>query len=78
MTVEQKIKSLKAKRANLLKQAKQETKKLEEEFKAAQLSNEKPLTEYIKSWTGRYYAKVGPIHKEAKLIQDAIDLLGRV
>lgn len=75
MTVEQKIKSLKAKRANLLKRAKQETKKLEAEFITAHEGKDKPLIDYIRSWTGRYHAKVGPLLKEAKDLQKVIDLL---
>ena len=75
MTLEQKLKSLKAKRANILKRAQVETKKLEQEFRSHQPDSKVPLVEQIKSWGGRYYAKVGPMLKEAKSIQTAIELL---
>lgn len=75
MTLEQKLKSLKAKRANILKRAQSETKKLEQEFRTHQPDSNLPLVEQIKSWGGRYYAKVGPMLKEAKSIQTAIELL---
>lgn len=75
MTLEQKLKSLKAKRANILKRAQSETKKLEQEFRSHQPDSKVPLVEQIKSWGGRYYAKVGPMLKEAKFIQKTIELL---
>lgn len=75
MTVEQKIKSLKAKRLNLLSQAKKETVRLEKEFKALQAANKRTLTEELKTWSGRYYAVVGPILKQAKEYQKAIEIL---
>lgn len=75
MTLNEKIKSLKAKRANILGRAKAETKKLEDEFKANAPVSKRPLAEQIKRWGGRYYAIVGPLLKEAKELQKAIDLL---
>lgn len=73
--IEAKIKSLKARRANILGRAKAETKKLEAQFRQDQSTSKKPLVEQIHSWGGRYYAKVGPMLKEAKSIQQAIELL---
>lgn len=75
MTVEQKIKSLKAKRLSILGRAKKETVRLEEEFKNLQAANKRPLTEELKSWSGRYYAVVGPLLKQAKEYQKAIEIL---
>lgn len=74
MTLEQKLKSLKAKRANILGRAKRETAKLEREFRTQQ-NGKKPLMEQIKSFSGRFYAKVGPLLKQAKEYQTAIELL---
>lgn len=74
MNVEQKVQALKAKRANILGRAKRETAKLEREFRTQQ-NGKKPLMEQIKSFSGRFYAKVGPMLKEAKSIQNAIELL---
>lgn len=71
--LEQKLATLKAKRANLLGRAKKETKRLEKEF---QLDHSKPLAEQVKSWQGRYYKIVGPLLKEVKEIEKAIELLG--
>lgn len=75
MTIEQKIKVLKAQRANILGRAKKETLLLEEEFKAAQAARKRPLIEELRIWGGRYYAKVGPLLKQAKEYQKAIELL---
>ena len=49
MTLNEKIKSLKAKRANILGRAKVETKKLEAEFKASAPVSKRSLSEQIKS-----------------------------
>ena len=75
MTLNEKVQSLKAKRANILGRAKAETKKLEAEFKASAPVSKRSLSEQIKSWSGKYYAVVGPLLKQAKEIQTAIDLL---
>lgn len=74
MTVEEKIRILKAKRANILGRAQKQTRKLENEFRASTISNAL-LMEEIKSFGGRYYAKVGPLLKQAKEYQRAIELL---
>ncbi|MBR2505157.1 MAG: hypothetical protein IKB61_04385 [Elusimicrobiaceae bacterium] len=73
ITLEKKIASLKAKRANLLGRAKRETKRLEKEF---QLDHKQPIADQIKRWQGKYYAIVGPLLKEVKEIDRAIELLG--
>ena len=73
MTLENKIASLKAKRANLLGRAKKETKRLEKEF---QLDHKKPYADQVKSWQGRYYKIVGPLLKEVKEIERTLELLG--
>ena len=75
MVLEKKIKSLKAKRLNLLGQAKKEADRLEKEFEAARARSKRPLIEEVKTWGGRYYAKVGPLLKQAKEYQRAIELL---
>ena len=69
----EKIKELKAKRLKLLKQANRETEKLEKQFKSDK--SDIALTDKIRSFSGRFYAIVGPLLKEAKDIQKAIDLL---
>lgn len=75
MTLQEKMKSLKSRRANLLGRAKAETKKLEMEFRENSAADKRPLTEQLKSWSGKYYAIVGPILKQAKELQNAIELL---
>lgn len=76
MTVQDKIKSLKARRANILGRAKAETRKLEAQFKLEVAQGKGNLTQRITSYTGRYYAQVGPLLKKAKEYQNAIELLG--
>lgn len=73
MTLENKIASLKSKRAKLLGRIRKETKKLEADF---QLDHKKPYADQVKSWQGRYYKIVGPLLKEVKEIDKAIELLG--
>lgn len=73
MTCTDKIKELKGKRLSLLKKANKLTNRLEKEFKADK--SDKTLTERIQSYTGRFYAVVGPVLKEAKDIQKVIDIL---
>lgn len=49
MTLQEKMKSLKSRRANLLGRAKAETKKLETEFRENSAADKRPLTEQLKS-----------------------------
>ncbi|MBP3514271.1 MAG: hypothetical protein J6J74_07340 [Elusimicrobiaceae bacterium] len=74
MTVEEKIRILKSKRANILGKAQKQTRKLEREFKN-EMGSKRPLMEQVKSFGGRYYATVGPLLKQAKEYQRAIELL---
>ena len=76
MTVQEKVKSLKAQRANLLGRIKAETRKLEAQFRKETAGSKQDLTAQIKSYAGRYYAKVGPLLKKEKEYQAAIELLG--
>ena len=76
MTLQEKVKSLKAQRANLLGRIKSETRKLEAQFRKDTAAGKQDLTAQIKSYTGRYYAKVGPLLKKEKEYQAAIELLG--
>ena len=55
---------------------KAETKKLEAQFKLEVAQGKGNLTQRITSYTGRYYAQVGPLLKKAKEYQNAIELLG--
>lgn len=75
MTVQDKVKSLKAQRANILGRAKSETKKMEADFKKTYANSKAPLIEQVRVFGGRYYAKVGPLLKQAAEIQNAINLL---
>lgn len=74
MELAKKISELKARKAALAKKAKQATKKLEAEF-GKNFGKNKNLTEEVLSWRGKYYAIVGPILKEAKRYEDAINLI---
>ena len=75
MTVQDKVKSLKAQRANLLGRIKAETRKLEAQFRKETAGSKQDLTEQAKSYMGRYYRVVGPLLKQAAEIQNAINLL---
>ncbi len=75
MTVQDKVKSLKAQRANILGRAKSETKRMEADFKKTYATSKAPLIEQVRVFGGRYYAKVGPLLKQAAEIQNAISLL---
>ena len=75
MKLAEKLEELKAARTALLKKAKKAQKKLEAELEVTIGKNRKNLTEVVESWTGRYYAIVGPILKEAKRYEDAINLI---
>lgn len=74
MTLAEKTKELKTKRSALIKKAQKATTKLEKQFRAD--NSKTSLADKIKSFTGRYYAVVGPIIKEAKELEKAIELLG--
>ena len=74
MTLGQKIGSLKAKRANILGRAKKQQMALEQEF--IDQAGKRPSMKLIKTYTGKYNAIVGPMLKEAREIQAAIELLG--
>ena len=76
MTVQEKVKSLKAQRANLLGRIKAETRKLEAQFRKETAGNKQDLTEQAKSYMGRYYRVVGPLLKKAQEYKTAIELLG--
>ena len=73
MTLGQKIGSLKAKRANILGRAKKASFELEKEF--VDKAGKRPSMKLIKSYTGKYNAIVGPLLKEAREIETAIELL---
>lgn len=75
MSIEQKIKSLKARRANILGRVKVLTNQMEAQFLLDEKKGGVPLMERIKSFSGRYYAKAGPLLKQAKEYQRAIELL---
>ena len=71
--LEKKVKELQEKRTAILKRAQKATTKIEKEFRAD--STKKPLSDKIKSYTGKFNAVVGPMLKEAKEIQKAISLI---
>lgn len=75
MTVTDKVKELQKKRTTILKKAQKATTKIEREFRAD--NTKKPLSEKIRSYTGKFYAVVGPMLKEAKEIQNAIVLFSK-
>ena len=75
MTVADKVKELQKKRTAILKKAQKATTKLEKQFRAD--NSKTPLADKIKSFTGRFYAVVGPMLKEAKEIQNAIVLFSK-
>ena len=64
MTVTDKVKELQKKRKEILKKAQKATTK-------------KPLSDKIRSYTGKFHAVVGPMLKEAKEIQNAIVLFSK-
>ena len=73
MTIGQKIGSLKAKRANILGRAKKEQMAIEKEF--VEKAGKRPSIKLIKSYMGKYNAIVGPLLKEARELETAIDYL---
>ena len=75
MTVAEKVKELQKKRTAILKKAQKATTKLEKQFRAD--NSNAPLADKIKSFTGRFYAVVGPMLKQAKEIQNAIVLFSK-
>ena len=75
MTITEKVKKLQAQRANILGRAKAETKRMEADFKKTYATSKAPLIEQVRVFGGRYYAKVGPLLKQAAEIQNAINLL---
>ena len=75
MTVAEKVNELQKKRTAILKKAQKATTKIEREFRAD--TTKKPLTEKIRSYTGKFNAVVGPMLKEAKEIQNAIVLFSK-
>ena len=75
MTVTDKVKELQKKRKEILKKAQKATTKIEREFRAD--TTKKPLSDKIRSYTGKFHAVVGPMLKEAKEIQNAIVLFSK-
>lgn len=74
MTLADKVAELKGKKAALLKKANKLTAKLESDFREEK--SNKSNVDKIKSFTGRFNAVVGPLLKQAKELEKAIELLG--
>ena len=75
MTLQEKITHLKSRRTALISRARKETRKLEAQFLMESQSRPRALTRQIRTYSGRYYAVVGPLLKQAQELQRAIDLL---
>ena len=75
MTLQEKITHLKSRRAALISRARKETRKLEAQFLVESQSHPRALTRQIRTYSGRYYAVVGPLLKKAQNYQNALDLL---
>lgn len=73
--LQRKISLLQTEHRRLLAAARKETARLEKEFAAAQTRSRGTLAEEIKRWSGRYYAKVGPLLKQARVYRQTLELL---
>lgn len=75
MTLQEKITHLKSRRTALISRARKETHKLEAQFLMESQSHPRALTRQIRTYSGRYYAVVGPLLKQIRELDRVLELL---